>query len=184
MAVLITLTALSGAGKSEVFDYVRQKYPQFLAMVSYTSRPKRHDDEGGYIFEDKQFFAEHEDEFIELATFPPLKSIEREDVHYYGKHQSQFDGKDYITIFDEVGMKTLQQSYEEGKLRGYTLLKLFVKCDNALRLSRLNGDLKRYNRDLTRELLSETFYDYVLDNNKTKKELYDQIDEILSILKL
>lgn len=184
MKMIIILSALSGGGKSEVFNYVKEKYPAFKTMKSYTSRPPRHEDEGGYVFKDKKYFENHIDEFVELETFPPGLSKDLPNVHYYGKHQSQFDGKNYITIFEEGGIRTIDKKNKADDLFGYKLITILLTCNDDVRLSRLNGDIKRFDRDKNRKLLSKEFYDYVVDNSGTKEHLYSQIDDVFSKLKL
>ena len=152
MPVLVTLVALSGAGKSEVFDRVITKYPHFSPMNTYTSRLPRFEGEGGYEFHSKDFFKKHQKEFVELATYPPHSDPKEENIHYYGKHKSQFDGQNYIMTMDEVGVQTLDKIISRGKLKGYKILKLFVDCDDEVRLQRINHDKKRMGRDAKRKL--------------------------------
>lgn len=182
MSYLILIVSKSGGGKSEVFTYLHQTYQDFFPMLSYTSRPKRHKDEGGYFFKEKQYFKDYAHEFVELATYPPHSNPDEEHVHYYGKHQSQFDGKNYVMCVDEVGVLTLKQLEEEGKLFGYKLVTLFIDIDEAIRLERTDHDQARIARDAKRKFLPLDFYDFVINNNGTKEELFLQVDDIITQL--
>ncbi len=183
MAYLIISMSKSGAGKSEVFEYVKNHYPQFYPMYSYTSRPPRNERESGYIFKDTQYFVDHKEEFVELATFPPRGNPLKDESHFYGKHQSQFDGKNYIMAMDEVGVLALDKLIKEGKLPGYELVRVFITCDDEKIYERVGHDKKRIERDAKRKFLPLDYFDYVFDNNGKLEELHKQVDEMVSSLK-
>jgi guanylate kinase len=182
MSFLLTLTSLSGGGKSQVFEYIIGNYASIFPMKTYTSRPKRFADEGGYIFKDKQYFLDHADEFKELSTYPPHSDPREEGVHYYGKHSSQFDGNNYVMAMDEVGVETLRGLARRDELEGYELITVFVDISDEVRISRIGDDPKRLARDAKRELLPLSTFEYIIDNNGTLEELYSQVDALLSTI--
>lgn len=182
MAVLLNILSFSGGGKNVCIRYILDSYPFVHTLPSYVTRPAREDDDPDQCkFVTKEFFREHEGDFLEFFTYPPHSDPKDEHVHYYGKLKSQFDGRDAIQTLEEVGLQTYKRLEEEGKLPGYKVIAVFIHADPEIRRARVNDD-KRFNRSLKRIALPDDFYDYHLYNNGTLEEFYAQIDEMMKEL--
>jgi guanylate kinase len=112
--LLFIVSAPSGAGKSTLCRAVRQRFPDLLYSISYTTRPPRRGEQNGV---DYYFIAKDEFE----------KGIDRgqwaewAEVHgnYYGTSADLLDrglagGKDILLDIDVQGMRQILQRYPAG----------------------------------------------------------------------
>lgn len=111
---LIIVAAPSGGGKSTLCARLVQDYPEIMENVSFTTRPRRNQEEDGvdYFFIDKEEFEEKisRDFFIEYAK-----------VHgdYYGVSQAQIEttldsDRPVILDIDVQGAKTLTAKFPDA----------------------------------------------------------------------
>ena len=112
--LLFIVSAPSGAGKSTLCRAVRQRFPDLLYSISYTTRPPRRGEQNGvdYYFIAKDEFEKGiaRDQWAEWA-----------EVHgnYYGTAADLLDrglagGKDILLDIDVQGMRQILQRYPAG----------------------------------------------------------------------
>jgi len=112
--LLVVVSAPSGAGKTSLCEWVAGAIPNLAHSVSYTTRPRRPDEQDGrdYHFVEEATFRAMVDggEFAEWAVV---------HGHHYGTPQVLLDrqfaaGKDVILDIDTQGAAILRRRYPEG----------------------------------------------------------------------
>lgn len=111
--MIIILCGKSGCGKDSILK--KMKTHGYVPMISYTTRPKRDNEEDGvnYHFTDKETFLKmiDDDELIEWRSYnTTLNGVE--DTWYYGmKKEKLSQYKTYVTILDFNGAIELKKYY-------------------------------------------------------------------------
>ena len=147
----------SGTGKSAVADYMA-KHHGLTVLQSYTTRPKRFDEERGHIFITEEEFAKLKD-IVAYTVFNNYK---------YGATAEQVENSD-IYIIDVKGVEEFKNLYKGEKTPIFIYLTATV--DNCIKRMRARGDsvekvMERVNHD--KEAFAGVIYDVKIDtNNKT-----------------
>lgn len=163
------LVGKSGVGKSAVADYLSKNHG-LKVLQSYTTRPKRFDNERGHTFIT-------EDEFKQLNH---VVAHTKFDKYEYCATTEQVENSD-VYIIDPKGVETFKELYK-GE-RTPIIIYLTASLDNLIKRMRARGDgvekaMKRMNHD--KQAFANVSYDIKIDtDNKTIKEV---VDEILSLL--
>ena len=116
----------SGSGKTSLVDRLEDAYG-FKPVNSYTTRPKRNEDEKGHIFLTPEEFGKLKN----LCAYTQFNGYE------YGVTEDMIDNCD-IYIIDPAGVVFLQQSYK-GK-KGIIVIGLSVSPEVAKNRMRKRGD--------------------------------------------
>lgn len=96
---------------------------------------------------------------------------------YYYALKSQVLGPCTVYVIDEKGLENLRKDFGDV----YDIYTVLIKRDKTLR-RKAGVDNTRIRRDEKRKLVDEE-YDYVVVNNGTKKDFFDQIDRIYEEVK-
>lgn len=112
--LLFIVSAPSGAGKSTLCRAVRQRFPDLLYSISYTTRPPRRGEQNGV---DYYFIAQ--DEFEKGIARGQWAEWAEVHGNYYGTSADLLDrglagGKDILLDIDVQGMRQILQRYPAG----------------------------------------------------------------------
>lgn len=149
--ILILIVGKSGSGKSTFQNFLVCKYG-LKDVQSYTTRPKRFDNEIGHIFVTKEEF----DALENKVAYTEFNGYE------YCATKEQLD-KSNIYIIDPKGIESLKQNYDEK-----FLFIVYLDTDENIcrKRMKMRGDDKekveeRIKHD--REAFRNVTFDYVLD---------------------
>ena len=155
---LITITGPSGAGKDTVARMLSEM-GGYQVLCSYTTRPKREGEIDG---------VEHY--FVEKCDVPHDKMLA----------YTQYGGYEYWVTIDQVKDKAIYVIDEAGlqdlceRFPDIDLFKICVSAYESIRLYR-GVTQERIGRDKQRKLLPLAFYDAVIFNSGSMRELYDKV---------
>mgnify|MGYP001039312416 CR=1 FL=1 len=112
--LLLVVSGPSGTGKTSLCEWVVSAVPNLARSVSYTTRPRRADEQDGRDYH-----------FVEDAAFRAM--VDRDELaewavvhgHRYGTSRALLDrhfaaGEDVILAIDTQGAAILRQRYPEG----------------------------------------------------------------------
>lgn len=160
--IIITICGESGSGKTEIGKYIKKEFKIYM-IQSYTDRPKRNLDEDGHNFISKKEFNDIEEkDMIAYTKFG--------DYRYCATKQQINDINTYIV--DEKGLCHLKTNFKND----YRIISTFVDKKN------INIDKKRKSRDEANFFLNKNYYDIIILNNKSLKELFKNINNKLKII--
>lgn len=150
---ILLLIGESESGKSTIAEYISKKY-DIPILQSYTTRPKRNENETGHIFVSfKDYMDTPQDEVVAETCF---------GGHFYYAKKDQLKKK-IIYIIDEKGYLMMKGKYPIISVR---LIRRFLKRSN--RTARDKFVLPAYE------------FDYILTNNGSLKTAYDHADDIMA----
>lgn len=112
----------SGSGKTTAAELLEDKFG-YKSVQSYTTRPKRHDNETGHIFVSKEEF----DKLTDLAAYTEYNGFE------YCTTSSQLDDCD-IYVIDVPGVETLLKKYTNKDRR---ICIIYFKSNVSTRIERM-----------------------------------------------
>jgi len=165
----------SGSGKTTIVNEVCRR-TGLIQLQSYTTRPPRHDGEGGHVF-------------ITKEEASKLKNVVAETNfagNYYAATREQVDDSDFYVI-DKIGLSRLRRSYQ-GK-RTIKVVYIRVTPEKAERNMLNRGDEpKRVKGRLLHDQDAfdgiEDDVDFILDNEKTLDEaISTMLDYVLQSTK-
>jgi len=176
---LVVITAPSGSGKTTIYKQLLKRNPQLQFSVSFTTRPRRQDEENGidYYFVSKKEFMRK----VERGDF-----VEWAEVHgeYYGTEKSQVDrclknGRICLLDVDVQGAINIQKNYRD-------LVNIFIMVPSleelARRLKKRGTDseerIKVRLRNAENELEYKKYFKYIVINDKVE-EAVSQIEKII-----
>lgn len=163
---LITITGPSGAGKDTVARMLSEM-GGYKVLCSYTTRPKREGEIDG---------VEHH--FVETCNVPRDKMVA----------YTQYGGYEYWVTIDQVTDKAIYVIDEDG-LRAlcekFPDIELFKICVSAIEELRLRRGVtpERMLRDKQRHLMPLAFYDAVIFNNGSYRQLYYEVQRVRYMIK-
>lgn len=163
---LITITGPSGAGKDTVARMLSEM-GGYQVICSYTTRPKREGEIDGM-----------EHHFVEKCDVPHDKMLA----------YTQYGGYEYWTTIDQVKDKAIYVIDEDAlvALRKRLLdIDYFSICVAANISSRIRRGVsqERLDRDKNRKKLPLAFYDAVIFNSGSMRELYNKVLEVSYCIK-
>lgn len=164
---IMCLIGDSGTGKTLASLHLQNKLNANV-ICSFTTRPPRDTEEEGreHHFVD---ICPPDDELLAYAEFFGYK--------YYAL-KSQVFGDCTVYVIDEEGLKNLVQMHGDE----YDIYSVYILRSYANRVN-TNIDEYRMNRDVKRKKNDLSTYDYVVDNNSTKKCFFQQIEKIYNNIK-
>ena len=163
---ILCMVGQSGAGKTLVSLHLRYKLGANV-ICSFTTRPPRENEVEG-----------RDHHFVDIA--PPEDQLLAFTVFGYYRYyalKSQVYGPLTVYVIDEDGLIELIEKHSDE----YEIYSVYMKRRQCLRL-RSGVTLSRIRRDECRTKLDMDFYDYVIENNSTKKELFNNIENIYNEL--
>lgn len=174
---LLLFVGQSGSGKTTAADYL-ETHKGYKQLQSYTTRPKRYEDEIGHTFiTDEEF-----DSLKDIVAYTEYNGFR------YGATKEQIDAVD-IYVIDVPGVKTLLKKYN-------TKRPIYVIYFDSTVHTRIERMLERHDHDaaIVSRLFEDEKYDWVnklkhiIKNSKKKVNLIlidankpqdDVIDQIL-----
>ena len=157
----------SGVGKTLASLHLQNKLKANV-VCSFTTRPPRDTEVEG-----------REHHFVDIC--PPdeelLAYVEFFGYKYYAL-KSQVFGNCTVYVIDEEGLRNLVHRHgNEFDIYSVYIVRSYAnKVDSDIDEYRMNRDVKRKRNDLS-------VYDYVVDNNSTKKHFFRQIEKIYNYIK-
>lgn len=175
---LIVIAAPSGAGKTTLVHALIERNPDFVFSVSYTTRPKRPNEEHG-----RDYFFVSEQEFRRLDRAGEFLESARVFDNYYGTSRSQVEselakGRNVVLEIDWQGARQVRAAMPE--CRSIFILPPSVEAlEQRLRSRRTDSEavIRRRLRDSLSDLSHWDEFDYVVIND----DLERAIDELEGI---
>ena len=175
---LIVIAAPSGAGKTTLVHALIRRNPDFVFSVSYTTRPKRPNEEHG-----RDYFFVSEEEFRRLQRAGEFLESARVFDNYYGTSRSQVEselakGRNVVLEIDWQGARQVRAAMPE--CRSIFVLPPSVEAlEQRLRSRRTDSEdvIRRRLRDSLSDLSHWDEFDYVVIND----DLERAIDELEGI---
>lgn len=158
--VLLVLLGESGTGKTTIANELRNKY-NMKVLQSYTTRPKRDENEDGHTF-------------VSLGEYLLLKDKVAENKYsgyFYCATEEQVNEND-IYVCDCEGIKMLRETYKGDK----KIIVVRLTCPRDERIKRMEKDKRTSQTILLRDLYDEKAFqyadmlaDYMLDNDNLEE---------------
>lgn len=168
MEKLKIMCIVGGSGTGKTLASLHLKYKKDANVIcSFTTRPPRPTEVEGR----DHHFIDIVPDRTELIAYAHFSG------HYYYATKWQVFGPCTVYVIDEKGLANLRQDYGDV----YDIHTVLIKRKKELR-RRVGVSLTRIRRDEVRKLV-DADYDYVVVNNGTKKEFFDQIDSIYEEIK-
>jgi len=175
---LIVIAAPSGAGKTTLVHALIERNPDFVFSVSYTTRPKRPNEEHG-----RDYFFVSEEEFRRLDRQGDFLESARVFDNYYGTSRSRVEselaqGRNVVLEIDWQGARQVRAAMPE--CRSIFILPPSVEAlEQRLRSRRTDSEevIRRRLRDSLSDLSHWDEFDYVVIND----DLERAIDELEGI---
>ena len=163
---LITITGPSGAGKDTVAQMLFEM-SGYKVLRSYTTRPKREGEIDG---------VEHY--FVDKCNIPRDKMLAYTTYGGYEYWVTIDQVKDEaIYVIDEAGLKDLCERFPD--------IELFKICVSAYEKTRIRRGVsqERMSRDKQRKMMPLAFYDAVIFNNGSYRQLYYEMQRVRYMIK-
>lgn len=159
---ILCLVGTSGAGKTLASLHLQNKMKANV-ICSYTTRPPRDTEVEG-----------REHHFINIVPDPnELLAYTTFGGWEYYALKTQVWGDCTVYVVDEQGLKNLKEEHGDE----YRIFSVYINRSWNKRL-RSGVAAKRMERDSMREKLPVEEYDWVIENNSTKKNLFVNIESI------
>lgn len=164
---ILCILGESGVGKTLASLYLK-KHCGANVICSYTTRPPRENEIEG-----------REHHFIDVAQpRERMLAYAKYGDYYYYALKSQVFGPLTIYVIDQAGLEALKRENGEE----YEIFTVYIMRDRRTRLKQ-GVDRYRMYRDRDKNTMSLDEYDFVIDNNSTKRELFNNIERIYNQLK-
>lgn len=159
---ILCIVGQSGAGKTLASLHL-QNHKGANVICSYTTRPPRPTEVEG-----------REHHFIDIVPDrSELLAYARFCGYYYYATKDQVFGPCTVYVIDEKGLKNLKA--DNGN--DYDIYTVYMKRNKELR-RRCGVTTSRMRRDERREKIPESEYDYIIENNGSKVQMFDEIERI------
>lgn len=159
---------IGGSGCGKTLASLHLKYHKDANVIcSYTTRPPRPTEVEG-----------RDHHFIDIIPDKTdLLAYAHFGGYYYYATKMQVFGPCTVYVVDEKGLDNLRKDHADA----YEIYTVLIKRDKALR-RKCGIDNTRIRRDERRSLVDEDF-DYVIENNGKKVDLFNQIELIYEEIK-
>ncbi len=165
---ILLLIGESGSGKTTIAETLAGKFG-LKVLRSYTTRPKRYENERGHIFVSER-------EFRNLKPKDIIAYTKIGEYEYCATKQ-QIDDSD-IYVIDLKGMRYLKNNYKGGK----KTKTVYFKVSQELRKQRMMGRgdrekdiIFRLKNDIITFNGAEELADFIIENDKTYEETSEKI---------
>lgn len=167
---IIAIVGASGSGKTHMTKYVNSTF-NLPSIVSCTTRPIREGETNGV----EHYFVEED----EMPTSENILAYTKFGEHHYWTDKRQVKEWDtFCYVIDEIGLIEMIDKHSDE----FEVLSVLVKRDELSLESQIDKD--RRNRDKYRISLSDSFYDYIINNTGTIEEFEKNIDILINNIKL
>lgn len=175
---IFIVSGYSGAGKTTVCEEVLKKRPNTVKAISFTTRPKRENEEDGidYFFVDKMKFIK----MVETGDF-----IEFSEVYnnLYGTTFQSFkpieSGKDVLKTIDVQGVE---------KLRNLNLKACFIFFDIPIEVLKSRLEARKEENIQTRmetykeEEEYKKYFDHFIDTSGDQDAIPKEVEKLINIM--
>lgn len=178
MDKIICLVGESGSGKSTIAELLEKEGYNYIK--SYTTRPRRIEDEKGHIFVEEEYFkakykgSDYKNELIAYTEFHGYR---------YWSTKSQYKDKGIsIYVVEPRGAVELKNYITDCKV-----IVIYLKADKEERFNRMESErgkqqaLKRLAYDSDSGIFNLICCDYVVDANR--RNLNDIVKDVSTIIK-
>lgn len=162
---IFIISGPAGVGKDTIIKGILKKYPDFVMVKSYTTRPKRKSDEAG----NRVFVGTRE--FEKMIANNEMLEWAKVHLWYYGRKKNDIvrhikKGDNVIMDVDVLGAVTYEKIMPE-------VISIFVNYENVgdftcrLKTNRpeiTDSELKIRRQSMIRELKYQKYYDYTIIN--------------------
>lgn len=164
---ILCIVGESGAGKTLASLHLQNKLDANV-ICSYTTRPPRITEIEG-----------REHHFINIVPDPnELLAYANFAGYEYYALKTQVWGECTVYVIDEEGLRNLREEHGDE----YRIFSVYITRDWSKR-KKSGVNLKRMERDQDRQTFSLDDYDWVIENNSTKKNLFINIEAIYNEVK-
>jgi len=182
---VLIISGPTGVGENAIFEELKKRYPNFVRLVTATTRKPRLDekDKVAYYFMNNDEFKKE----IEKGNIPEYQNSRDKEV-FYGTYLPELrekiaQGQIVVAMTDIAGSRYFKESHNATTI--------FILPDSMenLRKRHLNRDPDVKEEDLEKRLAyarremdeEADFYDFKVVNKQDK--LNEAVDEIIEILK-
>jgi len=164
MDKLILLVGESGSGKTTIADELLKRGIVDNVINSYTTRPKRSEDETGHIFvEYADYMLTHNDDMIAYTYY---------DNNHYWATKEQYQGKGTsVYVIDPKGVKDIKRLVKDAEV-----IVIYLKVDESTRRMRMvyrghwkdaYGEIQKLEQRIThdKQAFAIVQCDYCINNN-------------------
>ena len=174
--MIIAIIGEAGSGKDYFVEHLTKKYKKlFHKITSYTTRPKRDNEEEG-----KDYYFTTKEHFLDMIENKSIVEYTEFNGWYYGTHECELDNNKMINIgvFDPQGVRNLIQL-------GYSVIIFKLHVPDKERLIRqLNREedpdieeiIRRYQTD--KEDFANLDFPFISLFNLTKQDLRRNIKRV------
>lgn len=178
---IICLVGESGSGKSTIVECLEKEGYNYIK--SYTTRPKRSENENGHIFVDEEYF---KDKYNDKALKKKLIAYTEFHGYKYWSTEEQYKGKGTsIYAVEPSGARELMNC-----IKNCEIIVIYLKVDSEERFKRMEKGrgrdqaLKRRYYDNKVGLFNIIKCDYVVDGNRNTKDIVEDIKKIIVLSKV
>ncbi len=171
---LIVIAAPSGAGKTTLVHALIERNPDFVFSVSYTTRPKRPNEQHG-----RDYFFVSEEEFRRLDRQGEFLESARVFDNFYGTRRSQVEselakGRSVVLEIDWQGARQVRAAMP-GCRSIFILPPSVEALEQRLRSRRTDAEdtIRRRLRDSLSDLSHWDEFDYVVINDDLERAIDD-----------
>lgn len=183
---IVCLIGESGSGKSTIAEELEKKGYNYIQ--SYTTRPKRHENEKGHIFVDKLPEGVLVEKGLICRSTAPGENIiayTHFNNHHYWATSEQYKGKgNSVYVIDPKGVKDLKMElWGDCFIGEIDIIAVYLKVDESKRVNRLgsrDGEEKAFERIMhDREKFRVVECDYIVDANRPVYQVMQNVIEII-----
>lgn len=167
---IIAIVGASGSGKTHMSKYINNTFNP-PSIVSCTTRPIRKGETDGV----EHYFVEED----QMPTPENMLAYTKFGGYHYWTDKRQIkEWNTFCYVIDEIGLIKMLNKYSDE----FDVVSVLVKRDKSSLESEIDTD--RRNRDKFRISLSDSFYDYIINNTGTIEEFEKNIDILINNIKL
>jgi len=173
---IVCLVGESGSGKSTVVECLEREGYNYIK--SYTTRPKRSENENGHIFVDEEYFKNkyNNERFKEKL----IAYTEFNEYKYWSTEEQYKDKGISVYTVDPSGASELKNNTKNCEV-----IVIYLRVDAEERFNRMEKSrgrdhaLNRLNYDRKVDIFNIIPCDYVVNGNRTIEEIVKDIKGII-----
>ena len=165
---IICIVGPSGCGKTSLVNFI-EKTTGIKTLVSYTTRPMRHDEVDGI----NHWYVKHKDmpDRSEMFAYTIFNG------YHYWTNINDVPKNGMVTyVIDGKGVNTLTERFNEM----FDIFTIYIRRDEKLLIEAVGED--RVNRDKERLHFDNNAYDAIIDNNGSLSDFFNIASETIAKL--